>query len=391
MRNGHSASLNDLQAYDIAYFLPDLNMILAYSDKVTGIYQNAFPNKDMPQTITLSGKEYTIESGSAFSALASGGAFAYGDSVTLLLGKTGQIAGVVSPSSTSTKNLTGYLLETGRKEYQEGVVDSYTGYYIKLVFPDGTTGEYTTDQNFSSYKNKVVSVSFKNGYARVTRINESENLNGTYVHTTGKLGKQALAPDVQILDIGTVDGNATSVYAKIFPQRLDGVNISSSQVLYWEKNSAGKINKLILKDVTGDGFSYGLLTTASNNTQSLSGTYSYMIDGKLYQLNTRGSIFNLTAGSGIKIAGNAGNPDSMMKLNELSSGVTLKNASELTYQNTVYPISSNVSVYKKSSGYQAEYVKIPITDILMEENLHFSAYYDHKPANGGQVRIIVVY
>jgi len=391
MRNGLASSIQALEPYDIAYFMPDMNLILAYSDKVTGVYEKATPNKDFPQSISLSGKEYTIESGSAFTALASGGTFDFGDTITILLGKTGQIAGVISPNATSSKNLTGYVLETGQKEFQSGIVDTYNSYYIKIAFPDGTTGEYATDKNLSSYKNKVVSVAFKNGYAKVTLVTGEVNLSGTYDHATGKLGKQFLSADAQILDVGTVDSGSSSVYAKLYPQRLDGVSISSSQILYYEKNAAGKIDKLILKDVTGDGFSYGLMTTASQNSASFSGSYSYLVNGQSYQLNTNKKMFNIAAGSGIKLTGSPSNPSSMSKLTELSGGFTLENASELIYRNTSYPISPNVAVYQKSAGSYSEYIKIPITDILESDDLHLSAYYDQSPTNGGQIRIIVVY
>ncbi|MBQ2615027.1 MAG: S-layer homology domain-containing protein [Clostridia bacterium] len=393
LRNGQSSSLSALEPYDVAYFMPDMNLVLSYSDKVTGVYENASPNKDMPQSVTVSGKEYTIESGNAFTALTSGGAFDFGDSVTLLLGKTGQIAGVISPNATATKSLTGYVLSTGRKEYQSGAVNTYTGYYIKLAFPDGTTSEYTTDKNLSSYQNKVVKVTFQNGNAKVTLVtnNDSKKLSGTYNHSTGKLGSYTLAPDAQILDIGTVNASSPSVYCKIFPQRLDGVTLSTNQVLYWEKNSQGAINKLILKDVTGDEFSYGLMTAVSQNRQELTGSYTYIIDGQFYQLNTSNRVLNVAAGSGIRISGSPSNPESFQSLTELGSGIRLESASALTYKNKTYPISPNVAVYQRSNAYAAEYVKIPIADVLSDDSLQISAYYDQSPSAGGQIRVIVVY
>ncbi len=393
MRNGLLSSLDELQSCDVVYFMPEMNLVLAYSDKVTGVYESASPNKDTPQSITVSGKSYQIESGSAFTALASGGSFAYGDTVTLLLGKDGQIAGVVSPNATSNKDLVGYLLETGRKDYETGVANSYSGYYVKVVFPDGTSREYSTDRSYNSYQNKVVRLSFQNGYARVHLITDSNSTTvyGTYNHESGKLGKHTLAKDAQILDIGTVDANATSVYCRIYPQRLDGVSLSSAQILYWEKNSVGKIDTLILKDVTGDAFSYGLMLTASQTYQTLSGNYSYIVDGKIYQLKTSGRLLNASTGSGIQISGNLSNPESVSRMTELSSGVKLLNASELTCNKTTYPISGNVSVYQRSTSYDVAYVKIPITDILGKENLQISAFCDDAPSSGGMVRVIVVY
>lgn len=393
MRNGLLSSLDALESCDVVYFMPEMNLVLSYSDKVTGVYESASPNKDTPQSVTVSGKTYQIESGSAFTALASGGSFAYGDTVTLLLGKDGQVAGAVSPNATSNKSLVGYLLETGQKDFETGVTNSYSGYYVKVVFPDGTLGDYATDRSYSSYKNKVVTLSFQNGYARVHLVTDSNSASvyGTYNHETGKLGKHALLADAKILDIGTVDANASSVYCRIYPTRLDGVSLSNSQILYCSKNATGKIDTLILKDVTGDAFSYGLMLSAKQNNQQVSGNYSYMVDGKLYQLNTGSRLLNVPAGSAIKIAGNLSNPDSVSRMTELSGGVKLVNASELTHNKTTYPISGNVSVYQRSSSYDTAYVKIPITDILDKNDIQISAYCDDTPSSGGMVRVIVVY
>ena len=65
-------------------------MVLAYTDKVTGVYEKASPTKDSPTSVTISGKEYSVESVDAFNALSSSGTFKYGDTVTLLLGRNGR-------------------------------------------------------------------------------------------------------------------------------------------------------------------------------------------------------------------------------------------------------------------------------------------------------------
>ena len=392
MRDGLSSSINGLEPYDVAYFLPDLNLVLAYSDKVTGVYESATPNKDMPQSVTVSGKTYQIESGNAFTALSSGGTFAYGDTVTLLLGKDGGVAGAISPKATTSDNLVGYVLETGRKDYQTGASGNYNGYYVKVVHPDGSTGEYATATDKSSFKNKAVTVSFKDGYANLGQIkNDNNTISGTYSHAKGTLGKYEVAPDADILDIGTLDASNTSMYCKIFPQRLDGVKISSNEILYTERNSAGKIDKMILLNVTNDCFSYGLMTYAKEDNKNLSGSYTYMVNDQMHQLSYSNKVLNISSGSALKIGGNPSNPSTFSKLSELTGGVKITTASSLTYKNTSYPISPTVSVYKKTASLNGDYVRIPISDIINNDNLTVSAYMDKLPSLGGQIRVIVVY
>ena len=59
-------------------------MVMAYSNKVSGIFEKATPNRDIPTSITVSGKEYTLEGSTAFNKVYSCGSFEYGDTVTLL-------------------------------------------------------------------------------------------------------------------------------------------------------------------------------------------------------------------------------------------------------------------------------------------------------------------
>ena len=391
MRNGVSSSYSALQTLDIAYYLEDLDMILAYSDKVTGIYEKASPNADAPTSITISGKEYSIEGGNAFKKLSSGGQFVLGDTIIALLGKDGRIADIVSSASIVGEEIVGYVLDSGRKTYETGTTDTYTGYYLKLVLPNGETTEYTTTIDYSEAKNKVVKITFSNGSAKATAINNSSGkLSGTFDWSARKLGSYKISPNVMILDIGTIDTSKNSVYAKIYPQRLDNVKLSGNRILYHALDGNGEISKLILNDVTGDGFSYGLTIKATNDSSSLSGSYEYIVNGQIYSLSTKSSIYNISTGAGIKIAGNAGNPDSIGKMEQITEKITGISSSSITTTMRTYPISSNVAVYKRDSAYTKEYTQIPLSDILGKD-ISITAYYDKLPSSGGQIRVIVAY
>ena len=64
----------------------------------------------------------------------------------------------------------------------------------------------------------------------------------------------ALADDVQILDTST-----GGVAGTVRPSRLSGVNLKASDVRYYTTNPQGQIDTLILNDVTGDLWYYGVL------------------------------------------------------------------------------------------------------------------------------------
>ena len=69
----------------------------------------------------------------------------------------------------------------------------------------------------------------------------------------------ALADDVQILDTST-----GGVAGTVRPSRLSGVNLKASDVRYYTTNPQGQIDTLILNDVTGDLWYYGVLDDVKN-------------------------------------------------------------------------------------------------------------------------------
>ena len=165
-------------------------MIMAYNNKVTGIFEAANPNRDAPVSITVSGKTYELESGNAFNKIVSGGAFGYGDTITLLLGKDGEIADIVSPSANAEKTV-GYVIGTGVKEYSGGDVNIYKNYYVKLLAPDGIEYEYITDKDYKEWLNAVAEVSFVNGMARLNYVNKSL-VRGEFNWTSKRFGSDKI-------------------------------------------------------------------------------------------------------------------------------------------------------------------------------------------------------
>lgn len=68
----------------------------------------------------------------------------------------------------------------------------------------------------------------------------------------------------------------------------DGCTLSSSNVIYFEKNSAGEISSLILRDATGDVNKYGYITSAKTNSgdMNISASYTYFANGAKETINT---------------------------------------------------------------------------------------------------------
>ena len=77
LRNGSSIELEDLELNDIYYYSEDLGIVMVYNTKITGIYNSAIPNQEVPVSVEISGKQYEIESADAFKSLSSTGKFIF--------------------------------------------------------------------------------------------------------------------------------------------------------------------------------------------------------------------------------------------------------------------------------------------------------------------------
>lgn len=384
MRNGNKVSASEIQMNDIIYYSADLNMVLAYTDKVTGVYEKASPTKDSPSSVTVSGKEYIVESVEAFNDLSSSGSFKYGDTVTLLLGRTGEVAGVAggsasSAASSSGGSETGFVIETGKRDFTNADNTVYSSYYAKVVTPDGMVNEYATNSNYSSLVCSAVRISFKNGKASLTKFRNNGDVYGKVSASKGRIGDIGLAEDVKILDTSGMYDDDVAGYCRIYPQRIDGVTLSSSSVLSYSKNTAGEIDELILKDVTGDTYSYGLVIKRDQST----GAYTIDIDG---MQNTYMTGFSSTATGPHRFKTGGSGIDSMQQLISYSTSISELTHTEALIGSQKYLLSDKVVVYHRMDA--STYMKIPLDDAI-NGNYRLTAYYDKAQTSGGRIRIII--
>lgn len=374
MRGGVKVTASDIKPNDIIYYSADLNMVLAYTDKATGVYEKASPTKDSPVSVTVSGKEYGIESVDAFNDLSSSGGFKYGDTVTLLLGRNGEVAGVAGGSASAASNY-GFVTETGKKDFKNPDGSTYSSYYAKVVTADGTVNEYETKSNAQNMICSVVSISFKDGKAALSIKRSNDLPTGTVSVSRGTIGNIRMSDDIKILDTSGVYFDDAPAYCRIYPQRIDGVTLSSSNVRYYSKNSAGEIDELILSDVTGDTYSYGIIIRGDK------GNYTIDIDGTQQTYATRFSTsergphrFKIDQ-SGIRTM--VGLPQHRQRISELTR-------TEAVIGSQKYLLSDKVIVYKKTDTY----MKIPL-DEAINGGYNLTAYYDKSQSLGGRIRIII--
>ncbi len=378
-KNGSVSSLSSVSTYDVYYYNTGMRTVWVYRNRVTGVYTAASPSTSAPTSVTVAGKTYSIATSSAAYALSDMGTYNIGDSVTLLLGMNGDVVGVVKSSDLNTTKY-GFVTATGSKTYTDSSGNSYSSTTVTVTCTDGGTYEYECNSSGFS-KGNMVKVSFSNGKASIGLLSES-NLSGTVNSAGTTFASYTFADDVQILD-STANGS----YLRVYPSRLAGITLSSSDVRYYALDSQGKISDMILNNVTGDMYKYGILTSANESYGSMSVTssYDYIVDGVSGSAGSNSSAFSVTAGP-VQIEFSGSNIVSMKNL----TGLTLSslNSAYATSDGTQYALGDNVAVYICEYG---SYRLSSISAVSADSSYTLRGYYDKLPSSGGRIRVIVAY
>lgn len=389
LRNGTSIDVEDLEVNDVYYFSKDLGIVMVYNTKITGVYNSAIPNQEVPVSVEISGKQYEIESADAFKVLSSTGKFKYGDTITALLGKDKKIAAVIDADSVGADNI-GYLIGAGIKNYDTDNNKKVSEYYISVVMTNGDLVEYKARTDFSNYINSIVEITFKNDLASISKIRENnkKDISGIFNAESMYIGNYAVSKHVDIIDIGTTDNNKSALYVTVKPQRLDGVRLSSSNILYYEMNEKNAITKLVLKNVTGDYYSYGIVTKVQKDSERMFGTYNYNIDGSEKVHSTQNSVLGVSTGPA-KIIFSNNSISSMTNLTKISGKIEELNNTYATVGSNHYLLDDNVKIFYKN--YNWDYMLITMEDLLEDEDYDIvGVYYDKSITSGGRVRVILV-
>jgi hypothetical protein len=378
-KNGSVVTVSDVKNYDILYYSHSKGTVWVYDDKVTGVYESASPSQNAPTSVTVSGTEYNLESSAAFSALSSTGTLKTGSAVTLLLGKNGGVADAVS-STVANDSAVVYVTETGTKTYTNASGSQYTSFYFKGVKPSGAEIEYATTQKWIE-PGDMLDIRFdSDGDMTIGRVSSGGRVSGVVDADLYTIGTTGVSTSVKILDTNLGNYTATSL------ARLDGVKLDADDILYYEA-SGGKVNMLILKDVTGDTAKYGVLTSAKSGDSS--GSYTYLIGGVSATLTTQNGTLGAHAGP-VKLYGESGKIALMKNLYSVGTKVKTFTGSQVTVSDDIgtYPVSANVAVYTNASGsYKVSTLSAALTAFQSKKSVTF--FYDKDPEDGGCIRVIV--
>ena len=360
----------------MVYWNSGMETLWVSSEKATGTIQALEPSSSSPTSVTVAGRTYPIETSSAAYALSDLGTYGLGDTVTLLLGRSGGVAAVAEVTAASAGERVGVVTELSNGTYPDGSGGTYTAQTVTLLATDGQTYQYQTRGGYRV--GSVVRVVVSDQGEVSLRGLSSNSLTGKVSADGTRVGDYTFAQGATILDVA--DGQGATFYSG----RLAGVNLTSGMVRYYSLNSQGEIDQMILNNVTGDMYQYGVLTRLEEFGTGLSRYYTYVYDvgGVSYTIPNSTTGFRVTTGP-IQLTGETADPERMYSLTSAGEGEISGN--RFTAGNRSYTLSDQVLVYERRGS---QYLLSTLAR-AQEGDFTLTAWYDKPEVQGGRIRVIV--
>ena len=403
-KNGILAKGSDIRQYDVTTFDEASNVMYVSDARITGIYENVYPNRETPATITVMGHEFPVLS-SATTDLSS---FKIGDTITLLLSYNGQVAGAVEPSvakSTAVGTVKSVDKDSGATVVTSINMVDASGKPLELSGTTSYTGSRADDMvgqlvTVSSASKGRLSLSKLTGKGSDAPLNVDEKrMNTVKLSDNVKLYEQV--------------GRSTLTEIKL--EDITRATVPAEQITYVHKDYAGNADIVVFNDVTGDRYEYGFfkVTTEGGQTDTEGNTTQRMDYVSITNALTPNGSRNLLMNNGESLRNNkAGGivtgparTDGKVTLGgfvELQSMDVKSSAFDVdtmtvTTNSMIIPISDRVMCYNETTKEwfsvgegknDEDYVKALNLARAFSENV--TIYYDKTPDQGGKVRLVVV-
>lgn len=403
-KNGILAKGSDIRQYDVTTFDEASNVMYVSDARITGIYENVYPNRETPATITVMGHEFPVLS-SAASDLSS---FKIGDTITLLLSYNGQVAGAVEPSvakSTAVGTVKSVDKDSGATVVTSINMMDASGKPLELSGTTSYTGSRADDMvgqlvTVSSASKGRLSLSKLTGKGSDAPLNVDEK----------RMNTVKLSDNVKLYEqVGR------STLTEIELEDITRTTVPAEQITYVHKDYAGNADIVVFNDVTGDRYEYGFfkVTTEGGQTDTEGNTTQRMDYVSIINALTPNGSSNLLMNNGESLRNNkAGGivtgparTDGKVTLGgfvelqsvDVKSSAFDVDAMTVTTNSMVIPISDRVMCYNETTKEwfsvgegknDEDYVKALNLARAFSENV--TIYYDKTPDQGGKVRLVVV-
>lgn len=235
VKNRQSIYMNQIKPYDVATYDPLSNTLVVSDLRMTAVYTSPTPNPKTPTKITVVGQEMDVLQ-SAWDTI---GNLKPGDNVSLLLTADGKVAGIVPAEGPARSTAIGTASSGG----------------VSIFLPNGGTlnlsGKVANIAGVASGAPVVIS-SIRDAFS-VSSLSTT-HAPGAFDVSGLKLGGLTVSPSVRIYEQG-VKGSPMR------PVDLGSLTMESipANKISYHANSTGTVDYIILDNVTGVAYIYGMM------------------------------------------------------------------------------------------------------------------------------------
>lgn len=235
-RGKNTIQLSDLKDYDVVTYDKVTNTLMASDLRLGCVYGAGLPTLKNPEKIKVLKTEFDVLE-SAWDTVNS---FKPGDSVILLLTADGKVAGMTAANGKVRSNAVGEL-DGG----------------VKIFLPNGKMMDLEGDQG-SQPNSRLVTVSCNKEKISLSRLT-ARRAPGDYQVSGAKLGTLTVASDVHVYEQAT-----NGAMAEVDVKELNTGSIPVDKVATYRQNSSGIVDFIVLENVTGNAYEYGMMKSQTN-------------------------------------------------------------------------------------------------------------------------------
>ena len=375
-RAGVPSDVKSIQTGDLIYWNEGMRKLWVYTDRVTGTIQALSPSAANPTAVNVAGRTYNIETASAAYALSDLGGYRLGDTVTLVLGRSGGVAAVLEPS-VGEQTKVGIVTGLTKGSYSSSNGSSYTADTVTIQATDGKTYSYPWSTNHYDVGDMVQVLVASGGNISLKRLQKSQ-ISGKISADATMLGEYELADNIEIMD------TYENVGIQVYPSRLAGVRLSKEMVRYYSLNPQGEVQCLILDDVTGDMHQYGVMTNVQDMSMGMNILVNYQMDlgGQNMVYTSQQKRYPVEKG-GFVLKGSMSDPDMISQLKY--AAVDRMEGNVAVAGSLSYTIFDHTLIYE----YRDNEYYLSNLDRVNDGNHKLTVWYDKTQGQGGCARVLV--
>ena len=245
VKNGAVIDPSGLKKYDVVTLDAANRQALVSDTRVSGRYSEGGPTVSYPQEVKVYGNSFRISD----SAAAFFKDMKLKDYITLLFDADGNVAAAY-PRSTVSADMQGIVTAIDESKATVTLTNGVTLRNMDIDKLDKST----------ALMGRLVSVSTNGDKAVLTRRTLSGKTSGEWSLSDGKLGTKSVSSRVNVYE-EVLSGAPLS---RIALSDIPLAKVPSSDIRYTVTDSAGTITTVILGDVTGDSWLYGMGSSKRN-------------------------------------------------------------------------------------------------------------------------------